>query len=107
MAPESETEKAIASVWQELLGVEAVSATDNFFDLGGHSLLSMKASYLIEAKVGGLLSARDMLLLTLGQLAALSERHHDEMEPETPPDAELAEESTGLLSRFKGLIGRH
>jgi amino acid adenylation domain-containing protein len=37
--PRSETERAIARAWQEVLGVERIGSTDNFFDLGGHSLL--------------------------------------------------------------------
>jgi acyl carrier protein len=39
VAPQSELERIIASVWQEALGLERVGAQDNFFDLGGHSLL--------------------------------------------------------------------
>jgi acyl carrier protein len=39
VAPQSEMERIIASVWQEALGLERVGAQDNFFDLGGHSLL--------------------------------------------------------------------
>ena len=42
-APGTEMERAVASLWQELLGVERVSMDDNFFDLGGHSLLLMQA----------------------------------------------------------------
>ncbi|HET9662751.1 MAG TPA: phosphopantetheine-binding protein, partial [Burkholderiales bacterium] len=42
-APGPEMERAVASLWQELLGVEHVSMDDNFFDLGGHSLLLMQA----------------------------------------------------------------
>jgi hypothetical protein len=38
-APSSETERAVAAVWQEVLGVDEVSIDDSFFDLGGHSLL--------------------------------------------------------------------
>jgi amino acid adenylation domain-containing protein len=42
VAPASELEQAIAAIWQETLGVERVSAYDNFFDLGGHSLLMVQ-----------------------------------------------------------------
>jgi amino acid adenylation domain-containing protein len=38
-APKTETEKAIASVWLEFLHLEKAGINDNFFDLGGHSLL--------------------------------------------------------------------
>ena len=38
VAPESETEKKLALLWQEVLGVERVGTKDNFFELGGHSL---------------------------------------------------------------------
>lgn len=38
-APETTTEKTIAAVWLEFLRLEKVGINDNFFDLGGHSLL--------------------------------------------------------------------
>ncbi len=37
--PHNEVESTIASIWQELLHVEKVGIYDNFFDIGGHSLL--------------------------------------------------------------------
>ena len=37
--PQTEIERSIAYVWQEVLGIEKVGLHDNFFDLGGHSLL--------------------------------------------------------------------
>lgn len=37
--PYSELEKAIASIWREALKVDRVGLHDNFFDIGGHSLL--------------------------------------------------------------------
>ncbi len=37
--PSGEVERAVAAVWREVLGVAGVGAEDNFFDLGGHSLL--------------------------------------------------------------------
>ncbi len=42
-APASGAERAIAELWQQLFGVDAVSLDDNFFDLGGHSVLLVQA----------------------------------------------------------------
>jgi hypothetical protein len=38
-APRSETELTVAHLWQELLGVTNIGLHENFFRLGGHSLL--------------------------------------------------------------------
>ncbi|HLP62070.1 MAG TPA: amino acid adenylation domain-containing protein [Candidatus Deferrimicrobium sp.] len=38
-APQTEIEKKIAAIWKEFLHLEEVGLNDNFFDLGGHSLL--------------------------------------------------------------------
>jgi amino acid adenylation domain-containing protein len=43
VAPRTGTEKALAAIWAELLKVDAVGVDDNFFDLGGHSLMVFKA----------------------------------------------------------------
>ena len=37
--PQTEMERAISGVWQGLFGLDRISVEDNFFDLGGHSLL--------------------------------------------------------------------
>ncbi|HVI48024.1 MAG TPA: amino acid adenylation domain-containing protein, partial [Chitinophaga sp.] len=37
-APETKNEKLVARIWQELLAISHISITDNFFQLGGHSL---------------------------------------------------------------------
>ncbi|SHH81507.1 non-ribosomal peptide synthetase [Pollutimonas bauzanensis] len=40
--PQGDVEKALATIWQEVLGVERVGRHDNFFELGGDSILSLK-----------------------------------------------------------------
>lgn len=36
------TEKQIAAIWAEVLGIEQVGLHDNFFDIGGHSLVAVQ-----------------------------------------------------------------
>jgi len=40
VAPETTTEKTLADIWTEVLGIKQVGIHDNFFDLGGHSLMA-------------------------------------------------------------------
>jgi amino acid adenylation domain-containing protein len=40
--PEGPVEKRLAEIWREVLGVREIGAEDNFFDVGGHSLLAFQ-----------------------------------------------------------------
>jgi hypothetical protein len=40
--PRTEVEKALARIWSDLLGVSRLSVYDDFFDLGGYSLLATR-----------------------------------------------------------------
>jgi acyl carrier protein len=42
IAPRNELERGIAAIWREVLGLDRVGVHDNFFDLGGHSLLMIR-----------------------------------------------------------------
>lgn len=68
--PGTAAEKLIAEVWMEMLGVSTVSVRDNFFDLGGHSLLSVEFVQRIWRQTGHRFEVRQLLLETLAQLAA-------------------------------------
>lgn len=70
VAPSTPTEKLLAEIWSEVLGVEQVGISDNFFDLGGHSLLSAKVVAKLEQKTGSKLPLAYFGYQTLGQLAA-------------------------------------
>lgn len=41
-APANDIEEKLASIWQDLLGVDQIGVEDNFFDLGGHSLIAVR-----------------------------------------------------------------
>src|SRR5258708_34645452 len=44
-------EKLVAEVWQRTLGVERVGLDDNFFDLGGHSLLVARVRFALRGRL--------------------------------------------------------
>ncbi len=48
-APRNQTEKKLIEIWESLLGVKHIGIHDNFFSLGGNSLLSVKL--LAEVKI--------------------------------------------------------
>ncbi|NIR48175.1 amino acid adenylation domain-containing protein [candidate division KSB1 bacterium] len=60
VAPQNEIERGIAGVWQEVLGVEKVGIDDNFFDLGGHSLLLVQVQSKLQKKFERELSIVDL-----------------------------------------------
>ncbi|HBL10960.1 MAG TPA: non-ribosomal peptide synthetase [Cyanobacteria bacterium UBA11162] len=51
IAPQTDIETLLASVWQEVLELEKVGVNDNFFDLGGNSLLITKTYQKIKDKL--------------------------------------------------------
>jgi hypothetical protein len=71
--PRTDLERTIAALWCELLKVEKVSARDNFFALGGHSLLSAQMVSQLYQRAGYRLSLRSVIFQTLEQLAASCE----------------------------------
>ncbi|MDQ0073669.1 amino acid adenylation domain-containing protein [Variovorax boronicumulans] len=52
-APEGHVARTLAAIWSEVLQVEQVGLHDNFFDLGGHSLLLIRAHRLLEDRLQG------------------------------------------------------
>lgn len=69
-APSTASERAVAEIWRELLGVQTIGVQDNFLDIGGHSLLIMRAVAMLHTRCGVNLSPRVFVFQTLGQIAA-------------------------------------
>src|SRR3712207_9559218 len=48
--PQTELEKEIAEIWKEVLKVDKVGVSDNFFKIGGDSILAIKVYSKISEK---------------------------------------------------------
>ena len=68
VAPRNPIEERLAKLWGELLGVERVGIHDNFFALGGHSMLAARLFHQVDARFG-----RRLALSTLFQGATVKD----------------------------------
>jgi acyl carrier protein len=50
VAPKSETDKLLAQIWSDVLGVEDVGIDDSFFELGGSSLTLVRVQSMIRER---------------------------------------------------------
>jgi acyl carrier protein len=101
------TEQAIARVWEALLGIPGIGPQDNFFDLGGTSLLAMQAMTRLEAELGRRISAQRMVFDSLGQLAAAYDASTDPAAPacvNNDPASNTSE--SGLIKKLTHLLKR-
>ena len=68
LPPRNPTELFLATIWQELLGVETIGVHDNFFDIGGRSLLAVRLFARIDKDRG-----RKLPLATLYKAPTIAE----------------------------------
>lgn len=62
--PSTEAERAIASVWEEVLGRKGIAADRSFFECGGHSLLIVRLMTGLQQKLGWLPTVRTLFQYT-------------------------------------------
>nr|MBW4049276.1 amino acid adenylation domain-containing protein [Pseudomonadota bacterium] len=65
----TEDEQAMAAIWTEFLGADGIGSADNFFDLGGNSLLATRVAVAIKRRMGRHIHPRRFIFENLGQLA--------------------------------------
>ena len=88
------SEQLLATIWQQLLGITDVRGSDNFFDIGGHSLLAVDMAARVKRDTGVQLNLLDIANGTFGTLAAELSR---------TPEKSVLPATLGV--RLRGLFG--
>jgi acyl transferase domain-containing protein/acyl carrier protein len=102
IAPTGEIERTIAAVWQEALGIESIGRDDNFFDLGGHSLLLIQVQEALAARLGRAIPVTDLFQFsTIASLAA----HLAGVRRDVPVVKPAVERPSGTVSNAVAIIG--
>jgi amino acid adenylation domain-containing protein len=68
VAPRDSLELQLVQIWEEVLNVRPIGVTDNFFDIGGHSLLAVRLMALIQERFG-----QELPLSTLFQCGTIEQ----------------------------------
>ncbi|HSL57576.1 MAG TPA: amino acid adenylation domain-containing protein [Acidimicrobiales bacterium] len=86
VAPRTSSEATLAAIWSELLGADEIGVHDDFFDLGGDSLMAVELFARVSRELG-----RELPLGALGQRPTiaglaelLAEDHTDSWRPLVP-----------------------
>ena len=113
VAPQTPAEQELAEIWQRVLGVDRVGTSDNFFDLGGQSLLAVQVVYEVELRLGTLLPVSTLLQAPTiaelaGQLEGAADGRPSELVPlregAQPPPLFLLHPSGGEVIAYRALL---
>lgn len=93
----------MAQVWAGVIGIDVndIRGSDNFFDLGGDSLLVLRAVQQCEQTLGLRIEPRRFLFENLGQIAVTPRTV-----PSIPPIATTAPAAPKMPAKSEGLLGR-
>jgi len=72
IAPRDNKEEFLAKIWADVLDISPnqISVHDNFYEIGGHSLLSMQVIFRLRDITKTKINVRDIVFYSLAQLAA-------------------------------------
>ncbi|KAG0229340.1 hypothetical protein BGW42_001630 [Actinomortierella wolfii] len=117
-SPQGDIEVALAKIWSELLGLDQIGRHDNFFTLGGHSLMAIRMINIARTRIGLDLKLFSLLLTpTIVELtrasphADISDDHNDEFGVLLPlkisgsrPPLFCVHPGFGLSWSYRGLV---
>jgi acyl carrier protein len=102
--PASDVERVVAEVWADVLGRPSVGVNDNFFDLGGHSLLTVRVQAGLSERLGRVVPITDLFRFpTIRSLVTrLNESDADSGPAVVEAAAERAKARRGAVGRRRG-----
>ncbi|HEX6749254.1 MAG TPA: amino acid adenylation domain-containing protein [Longimicrobium sp.] len=112
VAPRNPVEQRLAEIWRQVLDVERVGVHDDFFDLGGQSILAMRLVARVREELGAHVAVAELLQApTLADMAqAITGRHDSVKLPLVPlqtfgdrPPLFLAHPAGGHVVCYRGL----
>ncbi|MDZ8184107.1 MAG: amino acid adenylation domain-containing protein [Nostoc sp. ChiSLP02] len=102
--PQTEIEKTIASVWQQALNLEKIGIHDNFFEIGGHSLLLVTVHSQLQEILKAELSTLDLFRYpTINSLAEYLSSSANKTVPLQDSDIETEKILSGKAQQRKRL----
>jgi len=104
---QSDLERSIAGVWQDILGVDPVGVHDNFFELGGNSLAGLRLVQRLRERLGAGLSEVSLYEApTVGALARMIAAQQGEEEaPAVSAAQESRQRGERRMARLQGRRG--
>ena len=101
-------EEKILNIWKETLGLDMIDVTDNFFDIGGHSLLIVEIQEKLKEKLGVKITVVDLFRYpTIRSLAHyLSNTDKNDVMKNNHSDESMVEKRNKLISRQRQLKAR-
>lgn len=98
--PRNALEQMLSDIWCELLGLEAVSVDENFFQLGGHSLLLGRLQQRIAGEFGQDIGIIELFKYpTISSLTAMLAR--EDQTPRFQKAAKRSKDSLGSINRMR------
>lgn len=105
VAPASLLEQQLGQIWTEVLGVDPIGVTDNFFEVGGNSLLLTQVSLRIRQRVAANISMQQLFsALTIREQAAQILAQQATAAPAEDLEAMLSELESLSEDEIQGLL---